>query len=284
MRKNCTSGSVRGAPGNRRPYRGGHYALNAPWLTQGKVLARFKRATEVACTFRPKDHQDTGPLARLVGYLEFVQHLDSNLPGYNMARCPLAGFCLPSKLDSWAESLTNRSRGEGNPVPSKGERVAAAVYRQSAFRMRESRCDREEHLIQGNEVLPDSVQEILKWFDPEAFSILGYERDEPTGRAITPLGLIEHDNCDYKYTIGINREEKQRALAEISPGMFGLFMLEAPLQQMMCGQGPLCLCYPHQPANCSYRPLLQLMWDCTEPDPEWENNWKQPNKKPRCIE
>lgn len=46
----------------------------------------------------------------------------------------------------------------------------------------------------------NSVQEILRWFDPEALSILGYERDEPTGRDIAPLALIEHDSCSYKYT------------------------------------------------------------------------------------
>lgn len=262
----------------------GHYALNTARLTQGSALARFKHATEVARTFRPKDRQAASPLARLAGYLEFVKHLDTNLPGYNMARCPLAGACLPSRLDTWVESLTNQSRDEGKPVPSKGERAAVAVYQQSAFRMRESRCNREEQLTQGNEVLPDSVQEILRWFDPEVLSILGYEIQESTVRALTPLALIEHENSNYKYTIGITHEEKDKSLSEISPGMFGIFMLEASLQQMMRGEGPLCLCYPHQPASCPYRPLLQLMWDCTEPDPEWENNWKQPKKKPRCIE
>jgi hypothetical protein len=262
----------------------GHYALNAVRLTQRSALARFKRATKVACKFKPRDRQDTGPLTPLWDYLKFVQHLHSNLPGYNMALCPLSGSCLPTRLDSWAESFTNRSREVGDPVPSFGAHAAAFVFRQSAFRMRESRCAREEQLIQGNEILSESMQEILRWFYPEALSVFGYEREPPTGRVSTPLGLIEHDNCDYRYTIGVRREEKDRPLVEISPGLFELFMLEASLQQMMCGEGPLCLCYPYQPDNCPYRALLQRMWDCTEPDPEWENNWKQPENRPRCIE
>lgn len=248
----------------------GHYALNAAGLTQRTALARFKHATKVACTF---------PLARQVGYLEFLRHLDSNLPGYNMTGCPLAGTCLPSALDSWAESITNRSKQAGKPAPSLGEHGAATVYRQSAFRMRESRCDREEQLTPGTEILPASAQEILRWFDTEALSF-----QEPTGRVLIPLALIEHDKCDYKYTIGVTPEEKDRPLLEISSAMFGIFALEAPLQQMMCGEGPLCLCYPHQPTNCTYRLLLHWIWNHTEPDPEWENNWKQPTKKPLCIE
>jgi hypothetical protein len=138
----------------------GHYALNAVRLTQRSALARFKRATKVACKFKPRDRQDTSPLTPLWDYLKFVQHLHSNLPGYNMALCPLSGSCLPTRLDSWAESLINRSRERGNTVPSFGEQAAAFVYRQSAFRMRESRCDREEQLIQGNEILSESMQEI----------------------------------------------------------------------------------------------------------------------------
>ena len=269
----------------------GHYALNAVRLTQRSALERFKRATKVACNFKPKDRQAAGPgllaLARLLSYSDFVLYLDSKLPGYHKARCPLAGFCLPRRLDSWAESLTNQSSEDGNPVPSMGERAAAAVYDQCAFRMRESRCDREEQLAQGNELFPESMQEILRWLDPEALSTMGYETildsEYPLGRAVTPLALIEHDNCDYQFTVGVTREEKERPLVEISPAMFGLFMLEASLQQMMYGEGPLCLCYPHQPANCPYRSLLRRMWDCTEPDPEWENTWKQPKRKPRCI-
>ncbi len=254
----------------------GHYALNTVRLTQRTALARFKRATKVACTFKPKDRQHTGPFARQAGYLEFVRHLDSNLPGYNMARCPLAGACLPSALDSWAESITNRSKEDGNPVPSLGEHGAATIYRQSAIRMRMSRCDRDEQLAQGTEILSDSVQEILRWFNPEW--------QEPTGRVLIPLSLIEHENCDYKYTIGIAPEEKDRPLLDIWPVMFATFGLEAPLQQMICGEGPLCLCYPHQPTNCTYRLLLHWIWNHTEPDPEWENNWKRLEKKPLCIE
>lgn len=262
----------------------GHYALNVVGLTKRTALARFKRATKVARTFKPKDRQDTGPLARQVGYLEFVRHLDSNLPDYNMARCPLAGACLPSTLDSWAEAITNRSKGEGNPAPSLGEHGAAQVYQESAFRMRENRCYREEQLAQCTEILPDSVQEILRWFDAEALSNLGYELQKPTGRVLVPLALIEHDNCDYKYTIGVTPEEKDKPLLEISPVMFATFGLEAPLQQMICGDGPLCLCYPHQPTNCTYRLLLHWIWNHTEPDPKWHNNWKHPEKKPLCIE
>jgi len=133
-------------------------------------------------------------------------------------------------------------------------------------------------------MLPDSVQEILRWFDLEAASVLAYDLQEPTDRALTPLALIEHENSDYKYTIGITDEEKHRPLFEISSTFFGIFALEASLQQMVCGEGPLCLCYPHQPANCTYTPLLQRMWDRTDPDPKWENNWKQLKKKPQCIE
>jgi hypothetical protein len=161
-----------------------------------------------------------------VGYLEFVLHLDSNLPGYNKARCPLAGFCLSSKVDSWAESLTNRLKEDDNPVPSFGEQAAAAVYRQSAFRMRESRCYREEQLAQGNDILPESVQEVLRWCDPEALSILGYEIQEPTGRALTPLGLIEHDNCDYKYTIGINLRRRTGLLSRSRLDSLGFLCLK----------------------------------------------------------
>jgi hypothetical protein len=156
--------------------------------------------------------------------------------------------------------------------------------------MRQSRCHREEQVTQDNngdykytEMLPDSVQEILRWFDPEAAFVMGYPLDWFVP-ALTPLALIEHDSGDYKYTIGINSEEKDRPLVEISPTVFGIFALEASLQQMMCGEGPLCLCYPHQPADCSYRPLLRRMWDRTAPDPKWENYWKREEQKPQCIE
>jgi hypothetical protein len=35
MRENCTSGSVRGAPGNRRPYRGDAAAALPPLASEG---------------------------------------------------------------------------------------------------------------------------------------------------------------------------------------------------------------------------------------------------------
>jgi hypothetical protein len=40
MRKNCTSGSVRGAPGNRRPYRGG--IVNTPWVGGSVIIRTIK--------------------------------------------------------------------------------------------------------------------------------------------------------------------------------------------------------------------------------------------------
>jgi hypothetical protein len=182
-----------------------------------------------------------------------------------MAHYPPAGACLPTRIkrviNNLANSFTNRSREDGNPVPSFGERAT-----------------------QDNEVLSDSVREILRWHDPEALSVLGYEREEPTGRSFRFLMLVEHDNDDCQYTVGVARQEKEFPLVEFVPETFSFFVLEASFQQMMYGEGPLCLCYPHQPVNCIYRPLLQRLWDYTQPDPEWENNWKQPKNKPRCIE
>ena len=266
----------------------GHYALNASGLTTESSLERFKRAIAVARTFNldrwePIFWQGTDPVAGLVGYVEFLKHLDNNLPGHNMGRCPLAGACVPKALDTYVDGLTQRSNDEGNAF-RWGERNAASVCRISAQLMREGRCGREEKSAQGNDMLPDSVLEILRWYNPHALAILGYNRKEAAIRSLPILGLIEHDNCDYKYTIGITREEKERSLGEISPSIFGYLMLEALLQQMIHGEGPLCLCYPHQPDNCTYKPLLQRLWDCTEPDPEWENNWKKPAQKPPCIE
>jgi hypothetical protein len=97
--------------------------------------------------------------------------------------------------------------------------------------------------------------------------------------------LVEHDNDDCPYTVGLARQEKKFPQFVLSPERFSIIALEASLQQMMYGEGPFCLCYPHQPVNCTYRPLLQRLWDCTEPDPdpEWKNNWKLPQKKPPCI-
>jgi hypothetical protein len=218
-----------------------------------------------------------------------MQHLDSNLPDFNMARCPRVATCLPTRIErdfkTWVDSVINRLGENGNPVPSLGERAAASVCLKSPFCMRKGRCDREEQLAQGNNIVPDSLVELLSCYDHEALSILDYEKEEPTRRSNRFLMLVEHDNCDYQYTVGVTQEEKGLPLAEFAPETFSIVVLEASLQQMMCGEGPLCLCYPHQPANCSYRPLLQRLWDCTEPDPEWgESNWKLPNKKPRCIE
>jgi hypothetical protein len=174
----------------------------------------------------------------------------------------------------------NRSKEENSDLNS-GEIAAAFVYRVSANRMRESRCTREEQIVQGDDMIPDSVLRILKYNDKEALSFLGVKREEPT---LTPLMLIEHDDCDYKCTIGIALEEKDKPLIEISPFHFVIFTLEVSLQQMIFGEGPLCLCYPHQPAICSDRNLLQRIWDCTAPDPERPSNWKLPEKKPPCIE
>lgn len=259
----------------------GQYALNKVGLTQQSALARFKRATEVASTFKSKDGQYTSPETRLASYLSFMQHLDNNLPDFNMAHYPPAAACLPTEIEriinTWANSFTNRSREDDNPAPSFGVHATAC--------MRKSRCDRAEQLAQDNEVIPDSVREILSAYDPEALSVLDYEREEPTRRSFRFLMLVEHDNRDCKYTVGVTREEKDIPLVDFVPETFSIFMLEASLQQMMYGEGPLCLCYPHQPVNCIYRPLLQRLWDYTQPDPdpEWKNNWKLPQKKPPCI-
>jgi hypothetical protein len=267
----------------------GQYALNEVGLTQQRALARFKRATEVASTFKSKDRQDTSPRIRLADYLSFMQHLDSNLPDFDMARCPQAEVCLPKRIErdfkTWVDSVTNRSREDGNPVPSLGEQSADAVYLNSTLCMRKSRCDREEQFAQGNNMVPDSLIELLWWYDHEALSILGNEREKPTRQSIRFLMLIDHDNCDCKYTVGVTSEEKGLPLVEFAPETFSIVVLEASLQQMMYGEGPLCLCYPHQPVNCSYRPLLQRLWDYTESesDLEWENTWKLPQKKPPCI-
>jgi hypothetical protein len=267
----------------------GQYALNEVGLTQQRALARFKRATEVASTFKSKDRQDTSPRIRLADYLSFMQHLDSNLPDFDMARCPQAEACLPTRIEcdfkTWVDSVTNRAGKGGNPIPSLGEQAADAVYLNSTLCMRKSQCDREEQFAQGNTMVPDSLVELLSWYDHEALSILDYEREKPTRRSLRFLMLIEHDNGDCKYTVSVTSEEEGLPLVEFAPETFSIVVLEASLQQMMYGEGPLCLCYPHQPVNCSYRPLLQRLWDYTEPDldPEWENTWKLPQKKPPCI-
>jgi hypothetical protein len=100
---------------------------------------------------------------------------------------------------------------------------------------------------------------------------------------LIPLTLIDHGNCNYRYTVAQSFLERDKPLSELSTGVFWIIAYEASLQQMTLGEGPLCLCYPHQSANCLYRPVLQELWDCTEPDPEWENSWKKPEKKPPCI-
>ena len=260
----------------------GLYALNTVDLTQQRALARFKHATEVVRAIKPKKHGLFGAFSRHTNYIRFVLHLDNNLPDYNRGYCPLARACLPSRLDSWSESLTDRSQEDGDLVPSVGECAAALVYSISAMRMRENRCDRDNQLAQRKSLFSLSGHEIIRFFDPKA---LETEPELPERDVIT-LFLIEHENCDYRYTIGFTPEQKARPLVDLSETDFWIVALEASLQQMMCGEGPLCLCYPHQPADCPYRPILQRMWDRTEPDlnPEWGNNWKLSNKKPRCIE
>jgi len=258
----------------------GQYALNAVGLTQRIVLERFKRATEVACTFRPKDHKE--PTSPTVDFLKFRCHLQSNLPDYNMAHCPLVGACLHRTLDSWVESLKY-----GDSVHPLGAKAAQDVYMYSAYRMRQTRCDRDEQLARRASPFSDSWLEIIGWFDNEILPLAAHVAQDPIVgivRDVTVLHLIEHENCDYKYTIGVPHAEKEKPLWEISKETFLTYWFEASLQQMMCGEGPLCLCYPHQPADCPHRQILQHIWDRTHPDPEWESNWKQPNKKPQCIE
>ena len=151
----------------------GHYALNVIGLTQRTALVRFEHAIKVAHAFNLDRYARARcPTARLMGYLRFIRHLDSNLPDYSMARCPLAGACFPNKLDSLAESLTSRSSEGGNPVLSCGEDVAADIYHDCALLMRRSGCDRKEQLAQGNNLLPASVHEILSWYDPKALSLV----------------------------------------------------------------------------------------------------------------
>jgi hypothetical protein len=262
----------------------GHYTLNAVGLTQRSALARFKHATEVVRAIKPRKPGILGGFSRMNNYLRFACYLDDNLPDYNKGRCPLAGACLSKALHAWADSLTDRSREDGDPAPSLGDHAAAFVYRKSACRMRENRCERDEQLDQSKRLyglFSGSGLEIINWFDPKA--LLDTQEKAPE-RDVIVLFLIEHEDSDYKYTIGFTPEQKNKPLVELNENDFWLFALEASLQQMVCGEGPLCLCYPHQPAKCPYRPFLQLIWDRTDPDPEWENNWKQPNKKPRCIE
>jgi hypothetical protein len=88
----------------------GLYALNEVGLTQQSALARFKRATEVASTFKSKDRQDTSPRIRLADYLSFMQYLDSNLPEFDMALCPRAKVSLPKSR------LSRNSRGNGSKL------------------------------------------------------------------------------------------------------------------------------------------------------------------------
>jgi hypothetical protein len=264
----------------------GHYALNVIGLTQQTALVRFEHAIKVARALNPGRYAHAPcPTTRLMGYLRFIKHLDSNLPDYSMARCPLAGACFPNKFDSLVESLTSRLSEGGNPVLSCGEDVAADIYYDSALLMRRSGCDRKEQLAQGNNLLPASVHKILSQCDSKALSLVDSQWQEDTDPTLMliPLTLIDHDNCDYKYTVGHKLLERDKPLIELSTGVFWIFAYEASLQQMTLGEGPLCLCYPHQPPNCLYRPALQELWDCTEPDPEWENNWKKPEKKPPCI-
>ncbi len=286
----------------------GHYALNVRGLTQRTALARFEHAIKVAtglipdlplpgqiraCVFCPPGQSKDCVLcplpetARLMAYLRFIKHLDSNLPDYNIARCPLAGACFPNKLDAWAESITNRSTEDGASAVSFGEEAAAEIYDASAWLMRKSGCDRKEQFALGNNLLPAYAHELIRVCDERALTSVDPHWQERTERVskLTILTLIDHDNCDHRYTVGLNFEERSKPLSELTPITFiKMIENEASLQQMTLGEGPFCLCYPHQPADCSYRPGLQELWDYTEPDPEWENNWKKPEKKPPCIE
>ena len=260
----------------------GHYALNATGLTQRSALARFKHATEVVHAIKPRKLGILDAFSRRMDYQRFVRYLNGVLSDYNMGRCPLNGACLSKTLDAWSESLTDRSKEDGTPVPSLGERMAAFVYRKSADQMRENRCDLDERFAQDHKsIFFHSGLEIMRWFNEKA----PFRDPEGTEPDLVKLFLIELDNCDYKYTVSFDPKVKARPLVELYKDDFWIVAFEASLQQMMCGEGPLCLCYPHQPANCPYRPILQRMWYCTSPDPEWgESNWKLSQKKPQCIE
>ena len=169
----------------------GHYALNAVGLTQRCALARFNHAAEVVNAIKPRKPGIVGGFSRLANYLRFLRYLNDNLPDYNMGRCPLTGACLSKVLHSWADSLTDCLQEGGAPAPSLGDHTAAFVYRQSAYRMRENRCERDEQLYQSwilYRLFSDSALEIIKVFDPKALLV---SQEKPPEREWLTLFLIE---------------------------------------------------------------------------------------------
>jgi hypothetical protein len=245
------------------------YALNKTQLSKEMALLRFLKVLQIARRFESKS--DTG----CENILSFIEYLNQNLPDYNEGRCPREGNCLASEL-----KLTAQLTFSGKP---------SVVMLDGASIMRHLGCEQKKSFvfsdITGNVAIPNFG---LQWLKPLFRIFTDSWGGKPFLEATDALPrifltLVKNQTNGYQVTLAPNTFDKTVArFKAANVNIADVFLYEALWEQLSQGGGPLCFCDSDIREDCPYRPVLAKLWQQTEPDPDWEQNWKK-SEPPECI-
>jgi hypothetical protein len=256
----------------------GRYALNAPGLTRSDAMKRLSLSIKIARVFQGGNPQigggDVVERAR-IGW-EFIEYLNQNLPDFNSGTCPLAGECLPLRL------ATSMPIGEAELISDEGLRALGITM------MNELRCHTTKLWVPRDGLIPPEAIKQTYQTLLEATGENAVDQNIQPSPAIADWPLV--------HLTKMESTEAARKVLVMPPASantyqypsldlaYDLVRIEAIRQQMWRGEGPYCVCLPHQQASCQFKRFVYLLWEHTERDLEWSSsNWKREHMKPECL-